>query len=221
VGHLGLFIDRLDELQGYNLLDVFFPKYGDAYTARITRLLTGTPYGPVDFVLLDKATPEHLQSFGVLACLGHGMVRGQTEARLLAAAANGSQVILGAQDFAGADGTITGKPFGLAFDAARAKVEGEVTGLSEIFSDSKGRFSGELWHATGGDQGLQKLELSKPVRKLKRGLAQKLKVTQTFTSPSLSGIVSAYATPCTICSRRSGLSRVQPREWKAAAVQKA
>ena len=98
-GHLSLFLDKLDELRGYDLLDVFFPNYGDAYTAHITRLLTGTPYGPVDFVLLDRATAEHLSTFGVLAVLGKATVRQETEAKLSEAARSGAQVIVAAQHF--------------------------------------------------------------------------------------------------------------------------
>ena len=98
-GHLSLFLDKLDELRGYDLLDVFFPQYGDAYTAHITRLLTGTPYGPVDFVILDRATAEHLRTFGVLAVLGKAAVRLETEAKLGEAARSGTQVIVAAQHF--------------------------------------------------------------------------------------------------------------------------
>ena len=88
-GHLDLFHDKLDELRGYDLLDVFFPNYGDAYTAHITRLLTGTPYGPVDFVQLERATAEHLRTFGVLAVLGKAAVRLATEDKLSEAARSG------------------------------------------------------------------------------------------------------------------------------------
>ncbi len=53
-------------------------------------LLTGTPYGPVDFVLLDRATAEHLRTFGVLAVLGKAaIVKMETEAKLSEAARGG------------------------------------------------------------------------------------------------------------------------------------
>jgi len=151
VGHLALFIDRLDELQGYNLLDVFFPGYGDAYTARITRLLTGTPYGPLDFVPLEKASAAHLQSFGVLACLGHGRIQGETEAKLAAAAASGAQLIVGAQDFTSTQAAPKRTPFGLAFGKeACSRIEGPIEGVAEIFNGgAKGNFSGEIFSATG------------------------------------------------------------------------
>ena len=114
-GHLDLFHDKLDELRGYDLLDVFFPNYGDAYTAHITRLLTGTPYGPVDFVQLERATAEHLRTFGVLAVLGKAAVRLETEDKLSEAARSGAHVIVAAQDFPTWQGSVSGKPFGLAF----------------------------------------------------------------------------------------------------------
>ena len=64
---------QLDELRGYDLLDVFFPKYGDAFTAHIARLLTGTPYGPVDFVLRTRRR-RNTSDFGVLAVLGQAAI---------------------------------------------------------------------------------------------------------------------------------------------------
>ncbi|MGA2616990.1 MAG: hypothetical protein ABSF26_05215 [Thermoguttaceae bacterium] len=148
-GHMSLFIDKLDELQGYNLLDVFFPKYGDAYTAHITRLLTGTPYGPVDFVLLDKATPEHLKTFGLLAILGRGAVRGETEDKLAAAARSGAQVIVGAQHFPSYDGRIDGKPFGLTFLKGSPETRGPVSGQAEVFGGQAGSFAGQVFSAKG------------------------------------------------------------------------
>jgi hypothetical protein len=148
-GHLALFIDRLDELQGYNLLDVFFPKYGDAYTAHITRLLTGTPYGPVDFVLLERATPEHLRTFGVLAVLGKAAVRLETETKLADAAGSGAQVIVGVQHFPTWQGGVAGKPFGLTFRKGSTDVQGPVTGMPEIFAGRTGHYSGALFSATG------------------------------------------------------------------------
>jgi hypothetical protein len=147
-GHLALFVDKLDELQGYDLLDVFFPQFGNAYTARITRLLTGTPYGPVDFVLLDKATPEHLKTFGVLALLGKGSVRLDTEAKLTEAARNGTQVIAGVQHFPLHDGSVSGRPFGLTFLSGSTAVQGEVRLNSEIGGPA-GHYSGPLFSVKG------------------------------------------------------------------------
>lgn len=149
VGHVALFLDKLDELQGYNLLDVFFPKYGDAYTARITRLLTGTPYGPVDFVLLDRATAEHLTSFGTLAVLGKALVRGETEAKLVAAVDGGAQVLVGTQHFTLSQGNVVGKPFGLTFLKGSVDVQGQVTGRPEILGDMTMSYSGPVFSARG------------------------------------------------------------------------
>ena len=148
-GHLALFMDRLDELQGYNLLDVFFPRYGDAYTAHITRLLTGTPYGPVDFVLLDRASAEHLKTFGVLAVLGQAAVRQETEAKLIEAAGSGAQVIVGAQHFLNSRGDVVGKPFGLTFRQGSMEVQGQVTGLQNLFAGRTGNYSGRVFSARG------------------------------------------------------------------------
>src|ERR1035437_4115086 len=107
------------------------------------------PYGPVDFVPMDKADTEHLKSYGVLACLGYGLIRGETEAKLAAAADNGSQVIVGAQDFPTPGGNVSGTPFGLTFDKGSTKVEGEVTGMPEILGGKSGTFSGNLFSAKG------------------------------------------------------------------------
>ena len=148
-GHLSLFLDKLDELRGYDLLDVFFPNYGDAYTARITRLLTGTPYGPVDFVLLNRAPAEHLKSFGVLAVLGKAAVRGETEAKLSEAARNGAQVLVAAQHFPIWQGNIDGKPFGLAFLKGSTEVQGQVEGLPEIIAGNRGHYSGAVFGIQG------------------------------------------------------------------------
>jgi hypothetical protein len=142
-GHLSLFIDKLDELQGYNLLDVFFPHYGDAYTAHIARLLTGTPYGPVDFVPLDEATPAHLKTFGVLAFLGKASLSPDAETKVIEAARNGAQVIVGVQHFPASGG------LGLTFDKGGARVEGQVRGVPEIFGDSTGKYDGMLFRAQG------------------------------------------------------------------------
>ncbi len=98
-GHGGWLIDSVPEMKGYDLVDVFYPQYGDAFNARIARLLTGTPYGPVDFVYANAAPAEHLKTFGLLAMLGHGTVRGEIEQKLTAAAEAGVHVVIGAQHF--------------------------------------------------------------------------------------------------------------------------
>jgi len=142
-GFISLFIDKLDELQGYNLLDAFFPQYGDAYTARIARLLTGTPYGPVDFVPLEGAAAEHLKTFGVLAFLGQATLDPAAEAKVVEAARNGAQVVVGAQHFPASGG------LGLTFDKGGARAEGQVRGVPQIFGESMGKYAGMLFHARG------------------------------------------------------------------------
>ncbi len=141
-GHLGYFIDVLPELEGYNLLDVFFPQYGDAYTARITRLLTGTPYGPVDFVYGDFATAEHLKSFGVLAILGHANLEGPIVAKLQAALDAGVPVVMGAQHVKTAGSELWGLKLGSA-EAVKGKVTGKVA--SGDFDGKLYSFSGSGW----------------------------------------------------------------------------
>ena len=171
-GHLSMFLDKLDELQGYNLLDVFFPKYGDAYTAHIARVLTGTPYGPVDFVLLDRATAEHLRTFGVLAVLGKAaIVKMETEAKLSEAARGGAQVVVGAQHFLSWQGNMVGRPFGLTFSKGSTEVQGRVTGIAAIFAGKTGNYSGGLFSAQGNgwetvaSVGNRPLVLRKPLGK--------------------------------------------------------
>jgi hypothetical protein len=84
-------------MAGYNLLDVYFPGYGDAFTARIAGLLTGTPQGPVDFLDIDQASPETLQSYGVAAFLGHAAIDAGVRQKLLESAEAGQTIVLGAQ----------------------------------------------------------------------------------------------------------------------------
>lgn len=107
-GHLGYFIDRVDELRGYNLLDVFFPKNGDAFTAHIARLLTGTPYGPVDFTYLNRVPVDTLKTYGLLAILGHADLNTESAAKLVAAAESGTTVVIGGQHLRKLDGDLLG-----------------------------------------------------------------------------------------------------------------
>jgi len=147
-GHLAMFIDHVDELKGYDLLDVFFPKYGDAFTARITRLLTGTPYGPVDFVYGDKASAEHLASFGMIAVLGHAGLNGKLEAKLTHAAEAGAPVLVGAQHFK--IGRRWVKAFGLTIlPRQSASVDGPVTGDAALYEGKTGQFSGKVYGFNG------------------------------------------------------------------------
>jgi len=143
-GHVPYFIDHLDELKGYDLLDVFFPKYGDAFTARITRLLTGTPYGPVDFVYGDKASAEHLASFGMIAVLGHASIDKQLEAKLARAVGAGTAVLFGAQHMT------SGGVFGVSLNGQAVAVKGPVTGPAELYKGKRARFAGKVYGFRGG-----------------------------------------------------------------------
>ena len=110
-GHLAYFVDHVKELKGYDLLDVFFPNYGDAFTARIASLLTGTPFGPLDFVYVERASSEHLSSYGLLAFLGRAEIRPEIAAKLQTAVSAGATVLVGAQHL---HGTGAGKaPLGI------------------------------------------------------------------------------------------------------------
>jgi hypothetical protein len=96
-GHLAYFADHISDMKGYNLLDVYFPGFGDAFTARIAGLLTGTPQGPVDFLDIDKASDTTLQGYGVSVFLGHAAIDASIREKLLAAAEAGQTIVLGAQ----------------------------------------------------------------------------------------------------------------------------
>jgi len=150
-GHMAYLYDAVPEIKGYDLLDVFFPQYGDACTARIARLLTGTPYGPLDFVYGNRASAEHLRSFGLLAMLGRGTVRGEMEGKLLAAAEAGCAVVLGAQHFRIFQQNYA-RAMGLEIvPSAAAKIEGALSG--EFHRDGGAVFSGTvLGHKGAGWQ---------------------------------------------------------------------
>lgn len=97
-GHMAYFFDHVDEMKGYDLLDVYFPGFGDAFSARIAGLLTGTPQGPVDFLDVERASQKTLESYGVAVFLGHAAIDNALRAKLLAAADSGQTIVLGAQD---------------------------------------------------------------------------------------------------------------------------
>ena len=137
-------INEIPETKGYDLLDVFLPEYGDAYTARITRLLTGTPCGPLDFVYGDKASTDYLKSFGLIAVLGHTQIRGDVEKKVTAAVESGASLLLGAQHLKGA------KAFGGLEIMSAADTEGNVAGSLEIFKGVTAKFSGKV-HAFKGE----------------------------------------------------------------------
>jgi len=116
-GHLAYFSDQIDTMRGYDLLDVFFPQYGDAFTAHIARLLTGTPYGPLDFVYADKLAPERLQSYRLGAFLGFARVTPEIEAKLTAAVEKGMMLVVGAQHLKTGGSGSFGLKFGPMSDA--------------------------------------------------------------------------------------------------------
>jgi hypothetical protein len=131
-GHLGYFIDQVDTMRGYDLLDVFFPHYGDAFTAHIASLLTGTPYGPLDFVYADKVAPERLESYRLGAFLGFARVTPEIEAKLTAAVEKGMLLVVGAQHLkAGRSGNF-GLKFGQTSDA-----QGAVSGAGKIYASGQ------------------------------------------------------------------------------------
>lgn len=145
-GHLGYFAGHVKELQGYDLLDVFFPKFGDAFTSRIARLLTGTPFGPLDFTYVDAASEETLRSYGMAAFLGQAAIRPEIERKLLSAAQSGTTVVIGAQHLR--DGAKSLSAFDIEIPAGEpSAVDGTVAGTAEFFRGaSTGRFSGRLYH---------------------------------------------------------------------------
>lgn len=146
-GHLAYFHGHTDELKGYDLLDVFFPQYGDALTARIARLLTGTPCGPVDFVYGDQASVDTLQTYGMIAILGRAQLTASLEEKLTAAARSGTPIVVGAQHFnTEADTWCTA--FGLrVHPAGLAPVAGTVTSDTDLLGDEPGTFAGPVYAA--------------------------------------------------------------------------
>jgi hypothetical protein len=135
-GHLAYFNDHVLGLKGYDLLDVFFPDYGDALTARIGGLLTGTPYGPVDFLNVNQASPQTLQSYGLSIFLGETTLDAAAKQKLVEAAQGGQTIVLGAEQL----GEGHGLP-GLVIPLRDPQdLGGSVVGLSELFP--AGRISG-------------------------------------------------------------------------------
>ena len=142
-GHGGWLMDSVPEMKGYDLLDVFFPQFGDAFTAHIARLLTGTPYGPVDFIYGNAATADHLKTFGLIAILGHAAIKPELEAKLLAAAEAGTPVVFGAQHLRFSAQNY-GRAFGLDLQPRETtSLDGPVTGLEAVYTQT-GTFTGKV-----------------------------------------------------------------------------
>jgi hypothetical protein len=147
-GHLNYFYGFGKELHGYDVLDVFFPGYGDAYSARITRLLTGTPHGPLDFVAIDKASEATLKTYGLLACLGHLSMTPEIEKKLLSVAESGVPVVLGAQHFKSGDSFQPA--FGLTIQGPPAVLGGTLSWAEHSFKiHGKGSFAAGAYSAKG------------------------------------------------------------------------
>lgn len=141
-GHLAYFHAYVPELKGYNLLDVYFPGFGDAFTARIAGLLTGTPYGPVDFLDIDRASPSTLQSYTVAAFLGHASIGADLRDKLVDAATSGQTIVMGAQHIG------EGHSFeGLRIPLRNAKpMSGPIDVIDGVFSHaSAAAFNGNLY----------------------------------------------------------------------------
>lgn len=146
-GHLGWFIDSVPEIRGYDLLDVFFPKYGDACTATLTHLMTGTPYGPVDFVYGDAASTDTLKSYGMLAFLGHATINAAIEQKLQRSLTAGVPVLFGAQHIRSGDG---GGALGLTLVSGSARdAKGPISGIADLYATGQGSFDGKVWIAKG------------------------------------------------------------------------
>ncbi|MCY3021123.1 MAG: carbohydrate binding domain-containing protein [Planctomycetota bacterium] len=142
-GHLGWFIDAIPEIQGYDMMDVFFPRFGDACTAHITRLLTGTPHGPVDFLYLDKTSVETLKACGMLAILGHASLNKEAEDKLTQCLEGGIPVFVGAQHFSASH-----RALGLILQASQPAT-GAVTGSGAFEGKMNGSYDGKVWAFKG------------------------------------------------------------------------
>lgn len=119
----------LEYKRGYDLLDVFFPRYGDALTARFDRMLTGTPYGPLDFLNINKIPLERLKEYRLLACLGYARLTPQTEGKLKDVLADGGCLVTAVSHLKG----LRGQAFGITLQKDKARIDGKVAGLPEIY----------------------------------------------------------------------------------------
>ena len=69
--------DDLFWYHDFNLLNLFFKDFGNYYTTRMDKLVTGTPYGPVDFIPWD--TPlEKMKNYDAIIYMGRGLGIGST-----------------------------------------------------------------------------------------------------------------------------------------------
>jgi hypothetical protein len=80
---LEVLMDIPPEAWDYDLLDVFFPKYGNMKIAKRARMLTGTPYGPVDLLHTDLAEAG-MNDYRLLVFLGNGRMTAEVERKLRA-----------------------------------------------------------------------------------------------------------------------------------------
>ncbi len=202
-GQMSYFIDHLDELRGYDLLDVFFPKFGDAFTAKITRLLTGTPYGPVDFVYGDGVSADQLKTYGAIAVLGHATMTPELEKKLTVAMEAGANVVLGAQHFKSADGKLV-SAFGLQMGGQiepKGSVKGNIPAFSGHFAENLlilmnnkvYEFKGEGWQPVLSVAG-QPLMIRKQVGKGMLHVYLEDRMTDTAVEPVLRKL-AAHSAP--------------------------
>lgn len=70
--------DDLFWYNDYNLLNLFFKDFGNYYTTSMDKLVTGTPYGPIDFIPWD--TPlEKMKNYDAIIYMGRGLGIGSTQ----------------------------------------------------------------------------------------------------------------------------------------------
>ncbi len=79
--------------RGFDMLDVFFPKFGDALSARFDRMMTGTPFGPVDFLCAEQVAPRLLDEYRLLFAPARASFGPDVEAKLKAAVEKGAALV--------------------------------------------------------------------------------------------------------------------------------
>ena len=77
----------------WTLLNVFFPKIGGYMSGRLDRLMTGTPYGPLDVIPWDTAT-EDLKAYDFVFLLGSNGCDEQQLAALMEYVRQGGVLVL-------------------------------------------------------------------------------------------------------------------------------
>lgn len=153
---------HLEDQRGYNLLDVFLPKYGDFLTARFARMLTGTPYGPLDF-LYDKKVPlEVLKEYDLLTCLGPFRMTPGVEKKLEGAVADGARLVLAVSHLKDRNGKL-GQPFGLKLTDERKKAKGAVIGAKAVYREPIDPLDVDVYGITDAEPVLTSVDGDVPV----------------------------------------------------------